>query len=276
MKYADIQKLHEVGLITDEQRQKIVSHFQLKEEGGGKFLAIVSTIGAVLITTGIILLISAHWNEIPRGVKIAAGLALMLGFALPYNFAVPYRAANLRDFWRRWHMTLSRFLRDYLYIPLGGNRHGLAAQLAALMATMALGGLWHGAGWGFVLWGCLHGLGLCACVLWQRAGRSMPAPIGWVCVMIFLFVTWIFFRAPSIAAAWQILVALFGHAPGRIAGVNTLLIAAGVALLGPASQTLVGKLRPLPWLAPAAALATLVLLFKLGDGPAYEFIYFRF
>jgi alginate O-acetyltransferase complex protein AlgI len=207
---------------------------------------------------------------------MAIGLALMLGFALPYNFAVPYRAANLRDFWRRWHMTLSRFLRDYLYIPLGGNRHGLAAQLAALMATMALGGLWHGAGWGFVLWGCLHGLGLCACVLWQRAGRSMPAPIGWVCVMIFLFVTWIFFRAPSIAAAWQILVALFGHAPGRIAGVNTLLIAAGVALLGPASQTLVGKLRPLPWLAPAAALATLVLLFKLGDGPAYEFIYFRF
>ena len=80
MKYADIQKLHEVGLITDEQRQKIVNHFQLKEEGGGKFLAIVSMIGAVLITTGIILLISAHWNEIPRGVKIAAGLALMLGF----------------------------------------------------------------------------------------------------------------------------------------------------------------------------------------------------
>ena len=80
MKYADIQKLHEVGLITDEQRQKIINHFQLKEEGGGKFLAIVSMIGAVLITTGIILLISAHWNEIPRGVKIAAGLALMLGF----------------------------------------------------------------------------------------------------------------------------------------------------------------------------------------------------
>ena len=80
MKYADIQKMHEVGLITDEQRQKIVNHFQLKEDGGGKFLAIVSMIGAVLITTGIILLISAHWNEIPRGAKIAGGLALMLGF----------------------------------------------------------------------------------------------------------------------------------------------------------------------------------------------------
>jgi len=207
---------------------------------------------------------------------MAIGLALMLGFALPFNFDIPYRATDLRDFWRRWHMTLSRFLRDYLYIPLGGNRHGLAAQLAALMATMALGGLWHGAGWGFVLWGCLHGLGLCACVLWQRGGWSMPAPLGWLCLMIFLFVTWIFFRAPSIVAAGQILAAMAGHAPGKIAGLATLLIAAAVAMLGPTSQALVEKLRPLPWLAPAAALATLVLLMKLGDGPAYEFIYFRF
>jgi len=207
---------------------------------------------------------------------MAIGLALMLGFALPYNFDVPYRATNPREFWRRWHMTLSRFLRDYLYIPLGGNRHGLVNQITALMVTMALGGLWHGAGWGFVLWGCLHGLGLAVCVLWQRAGLAMPAPLGWLLLMLFLFLTWIFFRAPSLAAAWQILTALAAHAPDRISAGRTLMIAAALAMLGPSSQALVERLRPMPWLAPAAALATLALLFKLGDGPAYEFIYFRF
>ncbi len=84
---------------------------------------------------------------------MALGIALMFGIVLPQNFDVPYRATSLQDFWRRWHMTLSRFLRDYLYIPLGGNRRGLAVQLFALFATMALGGLWHGAGLTFVAWG---------------------------------------------------------------------------------------------------------------------------
>src|SRR5581483_7927965 len=99
---------------------------------------------------------------------MAIGLALMLGFTLPVNFNTPYRATSLREFWQRWHMTLSRFLRDYLYIPLGGNRHGLPRQIAALLITMALGGLWHGAGWTFVIWGILHGIGLAAGVLWRR------------------------------------------------------------------------------------------------------------
>src|SRR4051794_3620324 len=90
---------------------------------------------------------------------MALGLALLFGIVLPQNFDVPYRATSLQDFWRRWHMTLSRFLRDYLYVPLGGNRHGLAVQVAALFATMALGGLWHGAGLTFVAWGVAHGIG---------------------------------------------------------------------------------------------------------------------
>ena len=88
---------------------------------------------------------------------MALGLALLFGIVLPQNFDVPYRAVSLQDFWRRWHMTLSRFLRDYLYIPLGGSRHGLAVQVWALFATMALGGLWHGAGLTFVAWGVAHG-----------------------------------------------------------------------------------------------------------------------
>src|SRR6185369_13626491 len=136
---------------------------------------------------------------------MAIGLALMFGFVLPENFKKPYAATSLQDFWRRWHMTLSRFLRDYLYIPLGGNRFGLPRQLAALMATMLLGGLWHGASWTFVIWGGLHGLGLIvhreyerlaskAGPWWQRA-RPILGPI--LC-FYFVCITWVMFRAQSV------------------------------------------------------------------------------
>src|SRR6201996_8521470 len=108
-----------------------------------------------------------------------------------------HRATSLSDFWRRWHMTLSRFLRDYLYIPLGGNRHGLARQLLALFATMALGGLWHGAALTFIAWGVMHGLGLCAGVLWRKAGWAFPAALGWALTFLFVTMAWVLFRAPS-------------------------------------------------------------------------------
>ncbi|MEJ1976059.1 MAG: MBOAT family protein [Acetobacteraceae bacterium] len=107
---------------------------------------------------------------------MAIGLGLMFGLRLPLNFAAPYRAASIREFWRRWHMTLSRFLRDYLYIPLGGNRRGEARQALNVVATMLLGGLWHGAAWTFVVWGGLHGLALAANSAWDRAGAAHAAP----------------------------------------------------------------------------------------------------
>jgi alginate O-acetyltransferase complex protein AlgI len=208
---------------------------------------------------------------------MAIGLALMLGFSLPLNFDAPYRTVSLREFWRRWHMTLSRFLRDYLYIPLGGNRHGLARQLAALFVTMSLGGLWHGAGWTFVAWGTLHGIGLAAGVLWRRRLPAIPKPISWVLLMAFLFFTWVVFRAPTLTAAWHLAAALLtGPAPAIPADLRTVAIAAAFALLGPTSQEIADRLRPRAWLAPAAAVATLVLLFLLNNGPAYQFIYFRF
>jgi len=208
---------------------------------------------------------------------MAIGLALMLGFGLPVNFNAPYRADSLREFWRRWHMTLSRFLRDYLYIPLGGNRHGLTRQLAALLITMALGGLWHGAGWTFVIWGTLHGIGLAAGVLWRRWFAPIPRRVGWAMLMVFLLVSWIFFRAPSLAAACNVLLAMLaGGGPAWPRGLGTIAIAAAVGFAGPTSQTIAGNLRPYRWLAPAGALATVALLLKLADGPAYEFIYFHF
>ena len=106
--------------------------------------------------------------------NMAIGVGLMFGVLLPQNFDRPYRATSLQDFWRRWHMTLSRFLRDYLYIPLGGSRHGLPRQMWALIVTMVLGGLWHGAGWTFIIWGALHGFGQAVAVLVAAHGREHP------------------------------------------------------------------------------------------------------
>jgi D-alanyl-lipoteichoic acid acyltransferase DltB (MBOAT superfamily) len=207
---------------------------------------------------------------------MAIGLSLMLGLILPVNFDAPYRAASLRDFWRRWHMTLSRFLRDYLYIPFGGNRHGLPRQVCALLATMALGGLWHGAGWTFVVWGCLHGVGLAIGVFWRRWLPTIPRPVGWVLLMLFLLTTWVLFRAPSLAAARNIFAAMIGGHPGGLQGSRTLIIAAAFAFLGPTSQSIVDHIKPYAWLAPVAALATVLAFLAMGNGPAYEFIYFRF
>ncbi|MGK5030055.1 MBOAT family O-acyltransferase [Janthinobacterium sp. MDT1-19] len=142
---------------------------------------------------------------------MAIGLSRLFGVKLPLNFNSPYKAANIADFWRRWHMTLSRFLRDYLYIPLGGSRHGVAMRYRNLMLTMLLGGLWHGAGWTFVIWGGLHGLYLVLQQAWQRAfgaarTRWWPSVLTFLAVML----AWIFFRAPDVSTAWDIAGALVG------------------------------------------------------------------
>ena len=142
---------------------------------------------------------------------MAIGLSRLFGVKLPLNFNSPYKAANIADFWRRWHMTLSRFLRDYLYIPLGGSRRGVAMRYRNLMLTMLLGGLWHGAGWTFVIWGGLHGLYLVLQQAWQRVfgaarSRCWPAILTFLAVML----AWIFFRAPDVATAWDIAGALVG------------------------------------------------------------------
>ena len=208
---------------------------------------------------------------------MALGLALLFGIVLPQNFDVPYRSVSLQDFWRRWHMTLSRFLRDYLYIAMGGNRKGLAIQLGALVTTMTLGGLWHGAGLTFVAWGAAHGLVLGAGVLWRRAGLSMPRPAGWALTMMFVMLTWVLFRATSFEAALRVyegLVGLGGADPSI--KWRTILVAALVAVLGPTAWTFVHRLPPRRWIAIGFAILLVVVLFKIGDDANYEFIYFQF
>jgi D-alanyl-lipoteichoic acid acyltransferase DltB (MBOAT superfamily) len=208
---------------------------------------------------------------------MALGIALMFGISLPQNFNVPYRATSLADFWRRWHMTLSRFLRDYLYIPLGGNRHGLARQLLALLVTMALGGLWHGAALTFVAWGVAHGLGLGAGVLWRKAGLHVPALLGWGLTLLFVVLAWVLFRAPSFEVAERLYMTLAGAAPfGAALKWRLLLPAAGFAMIGPTAYDIAMKARPSKGLGVALAFAFVLLLLELGNEQNYEFIYFQF
>jgi D-alanyl-lipoteichoic acid acyltransferase DltB (MBOAT superfamily) len=208
---------------------------------------------------------------------MALGLALLFGIVLPQNFEVPYRALSIQDFWRRWHMTLSRFLRDYLYIALGGSRHGLQRQVWALFATMALGGLWHGAGLTFVAWGAAHGLALVVALLWRRVGWPMPALLGWLLTFLFVTLCWVLFRAPSFEAALAIYKGLFGLAPmGTGFKWRALLPAAAFAIIGPTAWALIHRLPPTRWLAVTAAILFVLILFKIGEDANYEFIYFQF
>jgi D-alanyl-lipoteichoic acid acyltransferase DltB (MBOAT superfamily) len=212
---------------------------------------------------------------------MAIGLARMFGLRLPMNFEAPYRAVSIRDFWRRWHMTLSRMLRDYLYIPLGGNRHGPSRQVVNVVLTMLLGGLWHGANWTFVIWGGLHGLALATNGLWHRAGLRMPAWLGWALTLVFVVVAWVPFRSPDWTTAGHMLAGLLGGGGlGRVAFPQGWMIWVGtaIALLGPTSQdAALGRwLRPSPWLAVPVGMVTVALLLLTGGRLHDAFIYFQF
>ncbi len=213
---------------------------------------------------------------------MAIGLALMFGLRLPFNFDAPYRAISVRDFWRRWHMTLSRFLRDYLYIPLGGNRFGAVRQAVNVVATMLLGGLWHGANWTFVVWGGLHGVALAVNHLWSGAGFRLPKPLSWALTMLFVVLTWVLFRAAGFSAAADVLrsmAGLNGHAMPALSNESVAAIAIGciVAVAGPVSHRFALTLsRPAPWLAVSAGVLLSWLLLLIGGRLPNVFIYFQF
>ncbi len=142
---------------------------------------------------------------------MAIGVALIFNIILPANFNSPYKSLSIQEFWRRWHITLSRFLRDYIYIPLGGNRSGNTQTLMNLMITFLIGGLWHGAAWTFVFWGFLHGAALCIHRLWSKTGIRMHKVLAWLLTFNFINVAWVFFRAPSFHDALNILKGMAGQ-----------------------------------------------------------------
>lgn len=140
---------------------------------------------------------------------MAIGLALLFNIRLPINFDSPYKATDIQDFWRRWHITLSRFLRDYIYVPLGGNRISRIRTINNLMVTFILGGIWHGAGWTFVFWGASHGIALVIHRIWRRTGLRLWTWLGWLITFNFINITWVFFRAKEWEDATRVLHAMF-------------------------------------------------------------------
>ena len=138
---------------------------------------------------------------------MAVGLGMMLNFNLPMNFNTPYKACSIIDFWRRWHMTLSTFLKNYLYIPLGGNRN--RHHIINIMITMILGGLWHGAGWTFVFWGTMHGILISINHLWRKVPYSLPKILAWLLTFNSVNFMWIFFRSESFVQAINIIEKMF-------------------------------------------------------------------
>jgi len=202
---------------------------------------------------------------------MAIGLSFMVGVQLPLNFNSPYKARDISDFWRRWHMTLSRFLRDYLYIPLGGNRRGPVRRYVNLFVTMLLGGLWHGAGWNYVIWGALHGLYLCIHHAWRSGleriggGRNwrLPAFVALPITFLSVVLAWVFFRAVDLPTALNILagmggmqgVALPSAIGDALGGVRSTLEAAGVTFYLGGGERFV---KTWGWVLAAAALAFLL------------------
>ena len=242
----------------------------------------------------------------------AIGVAMCLGFILPQNFLYPYAATGFSDFWRRWHITLSSWLRDYLYIPLGGNRQGKFRTYVNLMITMLIGGLWHGANWTFVAWGGLHGV-----YLWiekAASGRRAKAPgalvegsvtptvanasmfpgmtgkkpAGFLYALFTFFmicITWVFFRSATFGGAGLMLASMFGQVPPagppvlatvaiyKVAIVITLMLAFHWFMR---NTTVLKTASKMPWWALGVVWAVLVIMIILSQGTSKSFIYFQF
>jgi D-alanyl-lipoteichoic acid acyltransferase DltB (MBOAT superfamily) len=219
---------------------------------------------------------------------MAIGVARMMGYEFKENFRMPYAAQGFADFWHRWHISLSTWLRDYLYIPLGGNRKGEGRTYVNLMITMLLGGLWHGARWNFVIWGAVHGAALCGERL-VRARRPQPRPPGaterflaWAATMGVVLLGWVFFRSPSLGAAITFLHGLAGGNPGG-AWVASPQILAAVALMAVAilhgrdSMETAPRLMAAPLVVRLAVYTGLLTaLASFGATYAAPFIYFQF
>ncbi|AWB46348.1 membrane-bound O-acyltransferase family protein [Paenibacillus sp. CAA11] len=212
---------------------------------------------------------------------MAIGIALLFNIKLPINFNSPYKAVSIQDFWRRWHMTLSRFLRDYIYIPLGGSRKGPTRTHINSMATMLIGGFWHGAGWTFIFWGFLHGFAQFIHRIWQKTGIKMPKWFAWLITFLFVNLAWVFFRAKTWDDAIKVLKGMIGLNGLGLSGLsgylhNLMLIAVFflVAVLFRNSNEMLERFKP-GW--KSAAFAAFIFVYAVVYfNKVSEFLYFSF
>jgi alginate O-acetyltransferase complex protein AlgI len=220
---------------------------------------------------------------------MAVGLGRMLGFEFPKNFDAPYRADSITDVWRRWHISLSAVLRDYLYLPLGGNRKGPTGTHVNLAVVMLLGGLWHGAKWNFIVWGAYHGLLLCY-ERWrgkQSLYQSFPHSLRIGLTFVLMLLSWVLFRADNLTAAWRYYGSMFGlmpvadTAPLLAAEIYTpsrvlVLLICGLLVFQPL-QAHDWALRPVDWPRVAVALPLFILALMTMYSQAFNpFLYFQF
>ncbi len=249
------------------------------------FLSAGPTPGWALAATGTIAFSGQIFCDFAGYSTCAIGCARLLGFHLPENFRAPYAAVGFSDFWRRWHVSLSSWLRDYLYIPLGGNRRGVLRTYVALTLTMLIGGLWHGAAWTFVIWGAIHAGAL---IVERLAHGALPPLLhsrlwriaAWLLTLVVVMLAWVFFRAESLQSALQILQGLTRAPLAPLSPDQALVWAAFAGLL--ACHLLERRTRlserwttlPVIWLVPALTL--MMAAVWLSPGNARAFIYFQF
>ena len=218
---------------------------------------------------------------------IVTGLARLLGYELPVNFRQPYLARNLQDFWTRWHVSLSSFIRDYIYIPMGGNRLGFNRTQCNVLLGMLISGVWHGPNWTFVVWGLLHGLGVVGVNFYRQArGPVLPAWLAHTLTLLFVTVAWVFFRADTLTGALNLFQGLWHNAHGfgraDIGQVIQLAVFTGVFLFlcrhAVALQTRVadGMQSISPWLVTPVIAVLIYLVIALGPSGVPGFIYYRF
>ena|SRR6266568_692695 len=247
--------------------------------------------GFVEAWTGALLYTFQLYYDFSGYSEMAVGLALLMNVRIPINFNSPYKATSIIDFWRRWHISLSNFLRDYLYIPLGGNRLGERRRYFNLLATMLLGGIWHGAGWTFLMWGALHGAGLAVNHAWRGFGLRLPTAVSWPLTFLVVVIAWVVFRAPDVGSALSMLAAMTGMrglpSLDTIMGARPLgtLLDVGISwawivvlgawsALAPNTQEMI--LTPAPRPAFAAVCALIFVAAVMSLDRATEFLYFQF
>lgn len=193
-----------IGLFKKVMIADTLSPFVAKTFGAAHNLNIIEAwLGSLAYTFQIYFDFSGYTD-------MAIGIALFFNIRLPFNFNSPYKALSIQDFWRRWHITLSRFLKEYVYIPLGGNRKGESLTLLNLFLTFLIGGIWHGAGFTFIIWGALHGIAIGIHRLWQKTKINLPRFLAGAMTFFFVHITWVFFRAENLEQAFNVLRGMFG------------------------------------------------------------------
>lgn len=220
---------------------------------------------------------------------MAIGIGRMFNINLPLNFNAPYKATNFQDFWRRWHMTLNRFLTQYLYIPLGGSRKGELIALLNIFAVFLVSGIWHGAGWTFIIWGICHGIGVIIHRIWKKHGFELPTVVAWFITFFFVNLLWVLFRADNLGEAWVIIRSMFdnfnltltpaytSHLPSVLPNTANMLILFGaitLGLFGPTAYQVLTEYK-----AVRLKQITIVICFVVGVlflSRVVTFLYFNF